>query len=97
MEEIERENLKIALNIYKTKATLPAMKMIQDFNRHRKISNGLRRIKKKKIPAYEGRAGALPPIYHATEGDDTYDSANSERRSPNTKRSRDPSLEEANR
>jgi len=71
--------------------------MIADYNKHRKISNGLRRIKKKKIPIYEGRAGALPPIHHATEGEETYDSANSERRSPNPNRTRDPSLEEVNR
>ena len=38
--------------------------MEEDYWRHQKLANGLLRIriKKKKIPAHEGRAGQLPPI-----------------------------------
>ena len=57
--------------------------------------NGLRRIKKKKIPIYDGRAGVLPPII-TTDGDETLDSANSERKYINNLKSRHASLDEIN-
>jgi hypothetical protein len=36
-----------------------------DFKTHKSISEGLRRIKKRRIPVYEGKQGALPPIVDA--------------------------------
>ena len=34
----------------------------RDFGRHEAIKNNLARIKKKKVPDFNGRHGALPPL-----------------------------------
>ena len=34
----------------------------KDFNRHEAIKNNLARIKKRNVPTYAGRQGALPPL-----------------------------------
>ena len=34
----------------------------KDFSRHEHIKSNLARIKKKRLPVYAGRAGALPPL-----------------------------------
>ena len=39
----------------------------EDFNLHKKYSNGLRRLKKKRIPYHGGKAGVLPPLGGASD------------------------------
>lgn len=62
MERIERENQKIAKKIFCLKSDLGKDGFRKDFNRHEAIKNNLARMKKKKMPLYGGRPGALPPI-----------------------------------
>ena len=62
MERIERENQKIAKKIFCLKSDLNKETFRKDFSKHESIKNNLARIKKKRIPVYAGRAGALPPI-----------------------------------
>jgi hypothetical protein len=44
------------------KSDLNKNQFARDFNRHENIKNNLARIRKKDIPVYGGRAGALPPL-----------------------------------
>ena len=62
LRRIEQENAKIATKILSIKPSLRAIELQRDFEVHQSISEGLRRIKKKKIPMYEGKQGTLPPI-----------------------------------
>ena len=62
LERIERENQKIAKKIFCLKSDLNKETFRKDFSKHESIKNNLARIKKKRIPVYAGRAGALPPI-----------------------------------
>ena len=62
LERIERENQKIAKKIFCLKSDLNKDGFRRDFNKHEAIKNNLQRIKKKRMPAYAGRPGALPPI-----------------------------------
>ena len=62
LERIERENQKIAKKIFTLKSDLNKNTFQKDFNRHEAIKNNLARMKKKRMPFYAGRQGALPPI-----------------------------------
>ena len=44
------------------KSDLNKNQFVKEFSRHEAIKNNLARIKKKEIPIYGGRPGALPPI-----------------------------------
>ena len=65
LERIERENQKIARKIFGLKSDLNKNQFQKEFSRHEAIKNNLAKIKRKDIPIYGGRPGALPPI----EGD----------------------------
>lgn len=62
LERIERENQKIAKKIFCLKSDLNKNTFRKDFNRHEAIKNNLARIKKRNVPNYAGRQGALPPL-----------------------------------
>ena len=62
LERIERENQKIAKKIFCLKSDLNKDSFAKDFNRHEAIKNNLARIKKKRMPAYAGKVGSLPPL-----------------------------------
>ena len=62
LERIERENQKIAKKIFCLKSDLNKNNFSRDFGRHEAIKNNLARIKKKKVPDFNGRHGALPPL-----------------------------------
>lgn len=62
LERIERENQKIAKKIFTLKSDLNKGAFQRDFNRHEAIKNNLARMKKKRMPVYAGRPGALPPM-----------------------------------
>lgn len=62
LERIERENQKIAKKIFCLKSDLNKEGFRKDFSRHEAIKNNLARMKKKQIPVYAGRPGALPPL-----------------------------------
>ena len=44
------------------KSDLNKNQFVKEFTKHEAIKNNLARIKKKEIPVYGGRPGALPPI-----------------------------------
>jgi len=62
LERIERENQKIAKKIFCLKSNLNKNGFQRDFSKHEAIKNNLARIKKKAIPHYGNRPGALPPL-----------------------------------
>ena len=62
MERIERENQKIAKKIFCLKSNLNKQAFERDFIQHESMKANMARIRKKKVPVYGGRAGALPPI-----------------------------------
>ena len=62
LERIERENQKIAKKIFCLKSNLNKNEFRKDFIQHEAIKNNLARMKKKRMPQYEGRPGLLPPI-----------------------------------
>ena len=59
---IEAENVRIAKKLMNAKPSLDIKAMENQFHLHKSLSVGLRKIRKKKIPIHEGRAGFLPPI-----------------------------------
>ena len=73
LERIERENQKIAKKIFTLKSGLGKESFSKDFNRHEAIKNNLARMKKKRMPVYAGRPGALPPMEYGDDmGQDGY-------------------------
>jgi hypothetical protein len=59
MKRIERENLKIAQKIFAMKPSIRAVDQLKDFDTHRSISKGMRKITKQRIDA---GVTLLPPI-----------------------------------
>ena len=62
LERIERENQKIAKKIFCLKSNLNKDAMKKDFDRHEHMKANMARIRRKKVPVYGGRGGALPPL-----------------------------------
>jgi len=62
LERIERENQKIAKKIFCLKSNLNKDSMKKDFVRHESMKANMARIRRKKVPVYGGRGGALPPL-----------------------------------
>lgn len=68
LRRIERENKKIADKIISIQPTMRSEDLEIDFMAHKSISEGLRRIKKRRIPMFEGLT--LPPISGALTHDE---------------------------
>lgn len=51
MKRIERENLKIAQKIFAMKPSIRAVDQLRDFDNHKSISKGMRKITKVKLNA----------------------------------------------
>ena len=74
MERIERENLKIASRIFDLKPSVQITEMEHDFQLHKRYSEGMRKIvKRKSVPRHGGKQGHLPPI--TAEGDNNEQAA----------------------
>jgi hypothetical protein len=64
-ERIERENLKIASRIFDLKPSVQITEMEHDFQLHKRYSEGMRKlVKRKSVPKHGGKQGHLPPISH---------------------------------
>mmetsp|Transcript_2460 Transcript_2460/g.2408 ORF Transcript_2460/g.2408 Transcript_2460/m.2408 type:complete len:207 (-) Transcript_2460:62-682(-) len=69
LERIEKENLKIAQKIYELKPCMMVNELEHEFKQHKKYSESIRRLKKKKLPKFNGRPGHLPPLEDEQEDD----------------------------
>jgi hypothetical protein len=55
LRRIEHENVKIAKKIISIQPSLKAIELEHQYVQHKTLSEGLRKIKKKRIPNYEGK------------------------------------------
>jgi len=70
-ERIERENLKIASRIFDLKPSVQITEMEHDFQLHKRYSEGMRKlVKRKSVPKHGGKQGHLPPISGGGHMDD---------------------------
>lgn len=67
MKRIERENLKIAQKIFAMKPSIRAIDQLKDFDTHRSISKGMRKITKQRINLEDAGVTLLPPIKGADD------------------------------
>eukprot|EP00347_Sterkiella_histriomuscorum_P022256 403331127 len=77
LERIERENLKIAQKIYELKPHLQVQDLEQEFVNHKRYSQSIRRLTKKRLPVnQQGKHGHLPPIGSSQSQGNTLDNIN---------------------
>lgn len=70
LERIERENQKIAQKIYELKPMVLVSDLEQEFTQHKRYSQSIRKLFKKKQPAHGGKPGKLAPINDRSVSED---------------------------